>query len=133
LATAVWLKIKRLPLLPVADAWAPCATLVWSFLALGHLCDGSDPGMQGLPVALFAAAYASLLTGALLLWLNRHGQGTAALGLAGAGLGQFVLSFWREPDPSGLTTLLDPLQWLAVGMMIAAAVLVVGRSSVPSV
>jgi len=123
LATIIWLKIKRAPPLRVADAWAPCATLVWSFLALGHFCDGSDPGMHGLPVALFVAAYASLLTGGLLVWLKWRGERTAALGLAGAGLGQFLLSFWREPDLSGVTTLLDPLQWVAVGMMVGAAVI----------
>src|ERR1700733_386711 len=37
LATALYLRIKKLPLLSTLDAWAPCATLVWSFLALGHL------------------------------------------------------------------------------------------------
>ena len=36
LATAIYLRLRHLPLLDTLDAWAPCATLTWAFLALGH-------------------------------------------------------------------------------------------------
>ena len=82
IATFLWLYFKRIPLLPALDAWAPCATLVWAFLAIGHFCDGSDPGMPTTlclsvtlrgddfaqhPVALYAAAAALALTPAAAL------------------------------------------------------------------
>ena len=45
IATGIWLWIKRVPLLAALNAWAPCATLVWACLGLGHWAEGSDPGM----------------------------------------------------------------------------------------
>src|SRR5215469_333040 len=45
LVTAIYLRRRGLPILDTLDAWAPCATLVWAFLAIGHLAEGSDPGM----------------------------------------------------------------------------------------
>jgi phosphatidylglycerol:prolipoprotein diacylglycerol transferase len=138
-ATLVWLRLHRLPVLPVLDAWAPCATLTWSFLALGHFAEGSDPGMAATfgvrmpgestplhPVAVYVALYALAITVGLLARLRRPAKagsgpaGTAlAMGLVGAGAGQFLLGFLRQPDVSGVTTLLDPLQWVAAGMMWA--------------
>ena len=140
-ATLAWLWFKQIPLLPALDAWAPCATLVWFFLALGHFAEGSDPGMPfayGIrppggatalhPVALYAAGVALVLTILLYPWLRRTKRAgeTAGLALLGAGAGQFLLSFVRQPglDQSGL----DALQWVGVGMMVAGTALVAAPS-----
>jgi phosphatidylglycerol:prolipoprotein diacylglycerol transferase len=135
LATAIYLRLRHLPLLDTLDAWAPCATLIWAFLALGHLAEGTDAGLPttlpwGLPippsatrlhpVALYAAIVAAFLTVILLGQLpRRHYSGdTLALALATSGTAQFLLSFVRQPYPD--TGLLDPIQWIALGMIAAS-------------
>jgi phosphatidylglycerol---prolipoprotein diacylglyceryl transferase len=142
LATAAYLRVHAMPFLPVMDAWAPCAALTWCFLALGHFFEGSDPGLPSRlpwampvvrgslllhPVALYAAFAAALITLTLLLHLprRRHAGDTAALGLALCGLAQFVLSFVRQPayEDGTLGSLLDPLEWVSLGMIILAALL----------
>jgi len=140
--TMLYLRVRRLPLLITLDAWAPCATLVWAFLALGHFAEGSDPGLptalpwgvamiaDGIrlhPAALYAVIVALLLTVALLRRLGhrRHGGDTAAFALAAVGVTQFLLTFLRQPDPSVelLGNLLDPIQWVALGMIVVAGVI----------
>jgi phosphatidylglycerol:prolipoprotein diacylglycerol transferase len=144
LATALYLRIKRLPLLGGLDAWAPCTTLAWAFLALGHLAEGSDPGTVtsvpwGVlsptggarlhPVALYAALAAAAITLAVLRYLRQRPRPghPAALALAAAGLAQFLITFLRHPsfdsDATPLFSLLDPIQWVSLGMMVAAAML----------
>jgi phosphatidylglycerol---prolipoprotein diacylglyceryl transferase len=140
--TLLYLRVRRLSQLTTLDAWAPCATLVWAFLALGHFAEGSDPGLPtsqrwgiamisgGIrlhPVALYAVIVALLLTVALLRQLHhRHSRGDVFLGgLAAVGFTQFVLTFFRQPDPSPevLGNLLDPIQWVALGMIVVAGVI----------
>jgi phosphatidylglycerol---prolipoprotein diacylglyceryl transferase len=135
IATVIYLRLRHLPLLATLDAWAPCATLVWAFLALGHFAEGTDAGLPthlpwGIaippsatrlhPVALYAALAASLLTVVLLRQLSqRHHPGdTFALALATSGTAQFLLTFLRQPLPD--STLLDPIQWISLGMIAAA-------------
>jgi phosphatidylglycerol---prolipoprotein diacylglyceryl transferase len=135
IATAIYLRVRHLPLLDTLDAWAPCATLIWAFLALGHFAEGTDAGLPTTfplaiaippsttrlhPVALYAAVVAALLTLALLRQLpHRHHPGdTTALALAAAGTAQFLLTFFRQPYPD--TGLLDPIQWIALGMIAIA-------------
>jgi phosphatidylglycerol---prolipoprotein diacylglyceryl transferase len=135
LATAIYLHLRRLPLLDTLDAWSPCATLAWAFLALGHFAEGSDAGLPttlpwGIaippsttrlhPVALYATIAAAILTFALLRQLpHRHHPGdTFALALATAGTAQFLLTFFRQPHPDA--SLLDPIQWIALGMIALA-------------
>ena len=148
IATAVYLWFRQLPLRPMLDAWAAPATLLWAFLALGHFAEGSDPGLParhhlGLPpapgsplrlypVSLFAAVLALALTAVLVWHLRRSGAassstsahapgGTASLALAAVGLAQFLLTFFRQPflyQPP-FTSILDPIQWLALGMIVA--------------
>jgi phosphatidylglycerol:prolipoprotein diacylglycerol transferase len=130
IATCLWLRWKRIPLLPALDAWAPCATLAWAFLALGHFFEGSDPGQPiTQPVAIYAALVAGTLTAALLaatllFAIKRpHRSGAvASLALISVGVAQFLLSFIRQP---GLETIagLDALQLVAVGMIVAGCVL----------
>ena len=144
LATLIYLRIRHLPLLDTLDAWSPCATLIWAFLALGHFAEGSDAGLPttlpwGMsippdrtrlhPIALYAAIAAAVLTAILYAQLKRRTQPnqTAALALAAAGTIQFLLTFFRQPYPyttSTLYTALDPIQWIALGMIVVAAVIV---------
>jgi phosphatidylglycerol:prolipoprotein diacylglycerol transferase len=135
LATAIYLRTRNLPFLDTLDAWAPCATLIWAFLALGHFAEGTDAGLPttlpwGIPippgsirlhpVALYAAILAALLTLAFLRQLpRRHRPGdTFALALATSGTAQFLLTFLRQPLPD--SNLLDPIQWIALGMIALA-------------
>lgn len=140
-ATLIYLRTHSLPILASLDAWAPCATLTWVFLALGHFAEGSDPGLPSNlpwavaipgtvrqhPVAIYAAISAAVITAILLVQLphRRRGGDTAALALALSGLAQFLLSFFREPAlyPGILGNLLDPVQWLALGMLVLAGIL----------
>jgi phosphatidylglycerol:prolipoprotein diacylglycerol transferase len=137
-ATTIYLRLRHLPLLDTLDAWSPCATLIWAFLALGHFAEGSDAGLPttlpwGIaippsttrlhPVALYAAIAAAALTLILLRALpRRHNAGdTFALALATSGAAQFLVTFFRQPFPG--STLLDPIQWIALGMIALAGIL----------
>jgi phosphatidylglycerol:prolipoprotein diacylglycerol transferase len=140
--TIVYLRLRRLPLLTTLDAWAPCATLVWAFLALGHFAEGSDPGLPtalqwGMamfpgaarlhPVALYAAMMAVVLTVILFLQLRRRQRpgDTAVFALAAVGIAQFLLTFFRQPDVYAvpLGGFLDPIQWVGLGMIVAAGLI----------
>ncbi|QNI37720.1 prolipoprotein diacylglyceryl transferase [Edaphobacter albus] len=141
LVTLIYLRVRAMPILASLDAWAPCGTFAWVFLALGHFAEGSDPGlpsnlpwavaMPGTvrqhPVAIYAAIAAAVITVVLLVQLpRRHRDGDAvALAFALSGLAQFLLSFFREPAlyPGTLGNLLDPVQWLALGMIVFAGIL----------
>ena len=150
-AVAVYLRWKRMPLLRVMDAWAAPGALLWAFLAMGHLAEGSDPGLPsrlGLrtslagyreqPVALYAAVLALGLT-VVLYRLVRRQQGAGQLAGAGlllVGAVQFALTFLRIPyrydEGAGVLAWLDPLQWVALGMVVAGCCLLLrpGRSPV---
>jgi phosphatidylglycerol:prolipoprotein diacylglycerol transferase len=140
IATAGWLYVHRIPLLAALDAWAPCGSLLWAALSLGHFAEGSDPGMPttlpwGLPpmpgeairlhpVALYVAAAALLLEVASLEFLRGRtlpGTTTGAT-LTAAGLAQFLLSFLREPGAPAFGSL-DQLQIVAVCMILAGLTL----------
>jgi phosphatidylglycerol:prolipoprotein diacylglycerol transferase len=146
LATALYLRIKKLPLLSTLDAWAPCATLTWAFLALGHLAEGSDPGLPTTvpwkilsptrgaylhPVALYVSLAAAAITSLLLRYLNRRPRPgrTIAFALAASGIAQFLITFFRHPTealdpvPGSLANILDPIQWVALAMLIAAGII----------
>lgn len=134
-ATLLYLRIHRLPLLPSLDAWAPCATLVWCALALGHFFEGSDPGLLAAhgplmpgdslpthPVPLYAALLAALLTAWLYRLLVLRKAHVAALALMAAGLGQYLLSFVRQPAFESVGPL-DALQWVSLAMFVGGALL----------
>ena len=143
LATTIYLRLRHLPLLDTLDAWSPCATLAWAFLALGHLAEGTDAGLPttlpwGMaippsttrlhPVALYAAIAATVLTIVLLRQLpSRHHPGnTLALALAASGTAQFLLTFFRQPFPD--SGLLDPIQWIALAMIALAGLVLLLQS-----
>jgi phosphatidylglycerol:prolipoprotein diacylglycerol transferase len=139
IAAGIYLRRRHLPILDTLDAWSPCATLTWAFLALGHFAEGSDAGLPttlpwGLrippshtplhPVALYAAIAAVFLTAILLRQLPRrlHPGDTLALALTGAGIIQFLLTFFRQPFlyATSEDAFLDPIQWISLGMIAVA-------------
>jgi phosphatidylglycerol:prolipoprotein diacylglycerol transferase len=138
-ATFAWLHFKRISVPHALDAWAPCATLVWAFLAFGHFEEGSDPGMpthspfsvhmpggppREQPVALYAAAFALLLTFVLLWLLSRPHRPLrpTAFALIGTGFAQFLLTFLRAPGAQAVLGL-DVLQLVSLGLIFAGAML----------
>jgi len=141
-ATFAWLWWKNIPILSALDAWSPCATLVWLFLALGHFAEGSDPGLPtklpfGVrmpgestplhPTALYVALVAAVLTVMLYKQLQRAPRPgeTAGLALSTVGVAQFLLCFVRQPGQQQLG--LDTLQWVALAMLLAGGTLLAMR------
>ena len=141
-ATAGWLWWKHVPYRRALDAWAPCAMVVWGFLALGHFAEGSDPGvptrmpwgmpsMRGEtvrlhPVALYVAVVSfglALLAYGLLRSGLRSGA-TAGWTLAAAGTAQFLITFVRQPG-AVLAGGLEALEWVALAMIAAGIALIV--------
>jgi phosphatidylglycerol:prolipoprotein diacylglycerol transferase len=141
--TLFYLRLRNLPLLRTLDAWAPCATLTWAFLALGHFAEGADPGLPtklpwGMaippdtaprlhPVPLYAAFAALVITVGLLRYLSsgRIPGETFSFALAASGAAQFLLTFLRQPNPYPvpLGNVLDPIQWIALGMIATAGLI----------
>ena len=116
---------------------------------MGHLAEGSDPGLPsalGLrtslagyreqPVALYAAVLALGLTGVLYRMLKgrRAGGWVAGLALVLVGGVQFALSFLRMPytyAPGSAMTWLDPVQWVALAMVVVGCGLWLRPARVP--
>ena len=134
----------------VADAWAPCAAILWAFLSLGHFVEGTDAGMPttlpwGIkapgnfgtvhPVQLYALLLALALCLYLLLRLKQghRAGGIAALGLFLGGAASFLLDMVRQPVDIEAGLLLDPSQFVAIASMLigAAFTVAVGFAAVP--
>lgn len=141
-AVLVYLRLRALPVLTTLDAWAPCGALTWAFLALGHFAEGSDPGtpsnlpwavpviadkVRVHPVGIYASLAAFAIAFVLFRFLpKRRSDGDAfVLCLALCGVAQFLLTFVREPAffDTALGNLLDPIQWVSLGMILIAAVI----------
>ncbi len=135
-ATLVYLRRHKLPVLRVLDAWAPCAALLAAALSLGHWLEGSDEGMPtrlpwGVaspigrvhPVQLYAVVAALALGAALLRLLLRQPRTglVASVALLAGGLIAFRLEMITQPDLG--TGWLEPGQWIAVASMLAGMVL----------
>ena len=145
LLTLGYLRWKRLPLLDVLDAWAPCGALLAAVLSVGHFVEGTAAGMPtrlpwGVvtpgdtvlgrvhPVQMYAAGAELALCVVLfrLLALRRtgepHGVGrVAGMGLAVGGLLSFVLGMLRQPVESYGNAWLDPQQWIALAGIVVGA------------
>ncbi len=136
--TFLWLRLKHLSVLAVADAWAPCGAILWAFLSQGHFIEGTDAGMPtklpwGIrtpgdhvfgpvhPVQLYAFVLALLLCLFLLNRLRRtHRAGQiAAYGLFCGGALSFLLDTVRQPIDIEAGLLLDPSQFVALASMLA--------------
>jgi phosphatidylglycerol---prolipoprotein diacylglyceryl transferase len=139
----VYLRRKRLPLLAVLDASAPCAALIWAFVNLGRIAEGTKDGMPSTlpwavggrmtggvhPVELYTVLVALAVSAALFGLLRRRSYTgrTTAIGLLTAGGAVFFLDFFRLPSdlyPNSQAAWLDPVQLLALGMVAAGGVLV---------
>jgi phosphatidylglycerol:prolipoprotein diacylglycerol transferase len=141
----VYLRRKRLPLLAVLDASAPCAALIWAFVNLGRILEGTHDGMPTTsawavgsrmlgrvhPVEVYTLVVALALA-ALLLGLLRHrdytGE-TTAIALTIAGVAVFFLDFFRLPSDLLSTGWLDPAQFLGVGMIVLGGALLLVQPS----
>ena len=135
---AVYVWRKGLALLRALDAAAPCGALLWGFLELGGVADGTREGMPtAVPWAVASvfgrvhpveaySAIAGLSLCAGLLWvlrLERRTGETAGWGLALAGLLVFVLDFFRLPLELYGTSRLEEIEWRALEAMIAGGAL----------
>ena len=135
-ATLLWLRLKRVPLRQALEAWVPCGLMVWGFLALGHFAEGSDPGMPtsafwGVhlrgssfaqqPVALIASMVAFSLA-ALTYWQLKQRLPGTGLGLLGAGIGQVLISFLRQPGEASFAGL-DSIEWVGLALALTGGLL----------
>jgi phosphatidylglycerol:prolipoprotein diacylglycerol transferase len=125
---------KKMPLLGLLDVWAPCGALLGAALSVGHLAEGSDPGMPWgrggalLPVQWMAAGLSGALL-VMLLWLlkrRRSGQAglVAGVGLVLGGVVAFGVEMLMQPTVSG-DAWLEPGQWIAIGAMMVGAVVLI--------
>jgi phosphatidylglycerol:prolipoprotein diacylglycerol transferase len=137
---ALWLRSKKLPLLRVMDAWAPCAALLWSAISFADAVAGTGNGLPTRmpwalrtatgarvhPVALYSAAIALALCAATFAMLKRvriPGR-VAGIALIASGMIVFLLDMLRIPEQPLAHNLLDTSQWLAlVGIVVGGCLL----------
>lgn len=133
--TWVYLRLKRLPLLRMLDAFAPCGAVLAAFLEAGHVLDRSEPGMPVFgasgeiarvrPVSLYGVAVSVVLAVVLWLALTRSARAglVAALGLIAGGVAAFGLDMVSLPSELFSGMWLEPGQVVALVAMLAGAVL----------
>jgi phosphatidylglycerol:prolipoprotein diacylglycerol transferase len=128
-----WLRWKKMPVLRVMDAWAPCAMVLWAALSVGHFVEGTDAGMPtkmpwGVvtagdhvlgkvhPVQLYmlgAAIY--LLVRSMQLLQRSHDAGVVAgRVLRDAGILYFFLDMFAQPTDAIGGVWIDPGQVVAL-------------------
>jgi phosphatidylglycerol:prolipoprotein diacylglycerol transferase len=133
-AVALWLRWKRLPILRVIDAWAPCAALLWSAISLAEAVAGtgnglptrlpwgvrSAAGVRVHPVALYTVAAALVLCSVLFSLLRRvRAPGrVAAIAIVVAAVIVFLFDMLRLPEQPLGHGLLDLSQWLALASIL---------------
>jgi phosphatidylglycerol:prolipoprotein diacylglycerol transferase len=141
-AVGAYLRWKRLPLLKVADAWAPCAAVLAAMLSMGRFFEGTYPGMPtrlpwGVidpgsggsvrlhPVAIYALVASVVLLVLLMLLLKRKIRvGTVAgVALVAGGAVSFLLDMVTQPVEMRVGAWLDPQQWVAVGAMVVGGLM----------
>jgi phosphatidylglycerol:prolipoprotein diacylglycerol transferase len=137
-----YLRWRRLPLLAVLDAFAPCGALLWAFLSLGHLVSGDRDGMANAPgsaalrllgpvepVEVYSMIAAALICVSLLLVLMRQSVReraaglTAGVGLLLTGLSLYFIDFVRLPSGLLPQAWIEPEQVVALAMAISGALL----------
>jgi phosphatidylglycerol:prolipoprotein diacylglycerol transferase len=142
LAVVAYLQWKRLSLLRVADAWAPCAAALAAMLSLGRFFEGTDLGMPtrlpwgtvvsgsaGLvhlqPVAIYAVMAWVVLLVVLMLLLQRGLRvgGVAAVALVAGGAVSFLLDMVTQPVEVRGSSWLEPAQWVAVSAMLVGGLM----------
>ena len=148
----LWLRWKKLPVLRVMDAWAPCAMVLWAALSVGHFIEGTDAGMPTkLPWGVVMAGdtvlgkvhpvqiYALIVAVVLGVWLLRmlmkpRSVGmVASVALMAGGVASFGLDMLRQPMETMGNAWLDPAQWAAVvGMVLGVLIFVVSEHRDPA-
>jgi len=141
LVVVAYLRWKKLPLLRVLDAWAPCAAVLAAMLSLGKFFEGNDAGMPtslpwaiktplsgGLrvhPVAMYAAIAAVVLLVLLMAVLRRRLRAgmVAGVGLLAGGTSGFLIDMVTQPVEMRVGAWLDPAQWVAVGAVLVGGVM----------
>jgi phosphatidylglycerol:prolipoprotein diacylglycerol transferase len=141
IATLIYLLLRKLPLLRVLDAWAPCAAVLAAALSLGHFAEGTDTGMAtslpwGVPspdpalgrvhpVQLYAFAAALALAAILFhqLWQHPRAGLIAAIALVAGGILSLLLAMLTQPTQPLSTGWLEPGQWIAIAAALTGAVL----------
>lgn len=143
LAVVVYLRWKRLPLLRALDAWAPCAAVLAAMLSLGRFFEGTDvgmptslpwgtvvPGSGGLvhlqPVAIYATAASVVLLVVLVRLLEQRLRAgmVAGVALVAGGAVSFLLDMITQPLESSGSAWLEPVQWVAVGVMVVGTLMI---------
>jgi phosphatidylglycerol:prolipoprotein diacylglycerol transferase len=137
-----WLRWKRMPVRDVLDAWVPCGALLAAVLSVAHYVEGTDAGMPtGLPwgvvtpgdtvlgrvhpVEIYAAVFALVLCVGLVARLpkRRFAGEVAALAMMVGGAGAFLLDMLRQPVESFGDAVLDPGQFVALGLMLVGVIM----------
>jgi phosphatidylglycerol---prolipoprotein diacylglyceryl transferase len=138
----VYLRWKRLPLLKVADAWAPCAAVLAAMLSLGRFFEGTEVGMPTRlpwgavmpggdgsvrlhPVAIYGAIASVVLVVVLMGLLRRRMRDgmVAAIALVAGGAAGFLLDMVTQPVEMRGNAWLDPQQWVAMGAMVVGGLM----------
>jgi phosphatidylglycerol---prolipoprotein diacylglyceryl transferase len=152
LAVLLWLRWKQLPLLRVADAWAPCGVLLWIALSVANAASGIEPGLPtrlpwgihlsntppGIrvhPIAFYSATASAILFCVLIRLIRapRPDGRIAAIALAATGVLSFLLDMLRLPDTSSPKALLDSTQWIAlIGVAAGAWLLMLRQPTHPT-
>ena len=139
LAVVAYVKWKRLPMLAVMDAWAPCAALLAGALSLGHYFEGTDAGMPtslrwGMrvagggrvwPVQLYGLAGSLVLFAVLMRMLRRRMRAGSVAGVAlmAGGSMAFLLDMLSQPTAWGGGAWLDPGQWIGLGAVMVGTLM----------
>ena len=133
LVSVAYLRYRRLKLLPLLDALAPCAALLWAFMSAGWVVNGTREGMPSNmpwaigsgygrihPVEAYRLVVASAVCGGLLLFLRQRPRtgAVACRGLLLGGLSLVLIDFFRLPDELFIPAWLDRVQWAGVAMMV---------------
>jgi phosphatidylglycerol:prolipoprotein diacylglycerol transferase len=140
--TLAYLHHRRLRMLNVLDALAPCTALLLAFFYLGDVADGTREGMpSSVPWAISSSfgrvhpveIYASIVWLAFcagLLWVlrrQRHTGETGAWAMTVGGLLQFFLCFFRLPQVLYGRSMIDGSQQRALYLTVAGGLLLAWR------
>ncbi len=143
-ATLVYLRIVKLPLLATLDAWTPPAAVLSAVLCLAHFLEGTDAGMPtslpwGVltpgdtilgrvhPVQIYLLLAATLIgLDAYRLLKRPHSTGlVSARALLFGGIAFFLLDMLAQPADTNGNALFDPGQWIAIGCVAIGCILLI--------
>jgi phosphatidylglycerol---prolipoprotein diacylglyceryl transferase len=134
IATLLYLRLVKLPLLATLDAWTPPAALLSAVLCLAHFIEGTDAGLPTTlpwgvltpgdtilgrvhPVQIYLLLAATLIgLDAYRLLKRPHSTGlVAARALLVGGIAFYLLDMLAQPADTNGAALLDPGQYIALG------------------